>query len=323
MSVAARRDGERGQVFVFVAVLLTGLIGMAALVIDVGSWFHGQRHLQTAADAAALAGAQELPDQTMATSAALDYAQRNFGGIPAPTITFPASDTIDVAATATAPGILSKIYGSFFNSITLGAHAQAKIGPPEYLKNVAPIVVKDTVACTTGSCFGQTKRLNFSESNLSSSSFGLIDLSCYSQTSAACSQSAPGASTLAGWITCTPCYSGYLPTGVSYDAVTGQKIGPITQALTSAGDNRTPLFFPVFDTADNVSKTFHVVGWAAFVLDPSPNGVLEWKQQNPSCDPDCKVIQGHFVTYLATALASGGTIPGGTDYGVRVVTLTQ
>ena len=34
---------------------------MGALVIDGGSWFRAQRHLQTSADAAALAGAQDLP----------------------------------------------------------------------------------------------------------------------------------------------------------------------------------------------------------------------------------------------------------------------
>ncbi len=60
-SLLTRSRDESGQVLVFVAVILTVLVGMAALVVDVGSWYQAQRHLQTAADAAALAGAQELP----------------------------------------------------------------------------------------------------------------------------------------------------------------------------------------------------------------------------------------------------------------------
>ena len=40
------------------------LLGMAGLVIDVGSWYRDQRDLQADADAAALAGAQELPNDT-------------------------------------------------------------------------------------------------------------------------------------------------------------------------------------------------------------------------------------------------------------------
>ena len=89
-ALSARLGCESGQVFVFVAFILIALVGMAALVIDVGSWFHAQRKLQTAADAAALAGAQHLPtQQSTALAVALDYAQRNDAGIPAPTVTFP------------------------------------------------------------------------------------------------------------------------------------------------------------------------------------------------------------------------------------------
>ena len=59
------------------------LVGMAALVVDGGSWYQADRQLQTAADAAALAGAQHLPtEQTEARTVALDYAQKNYAGIP-------------------------------------------------------------------------------------------------------------------------------------------------------------------------------------------------------------------------------------------------
>ena len=95
---------------------------MAALVIDVGSWFHAQRKLQTAADAAALAGAQHLPtQQSTALTVALDYAQRNDSGIPAPTVTFPNTATIHVAAKADTPGIFAPVLNSAFGVVTVHA----------------------------------------------------------------------------------------------------------------------------------------------------------------------------------------------------------
>jgi Putative Flp pilus-assembly TadE/G-like/von Willebrand factor type A domain len=71
-----RHNNERGQVFVFLAVTLVVLLGSAALVIDVGRAYLAKRHLQASADAAATAGALELPDQVVAQDYALDYSGR-------------------------------------------------------------------------------------------------------------------------------------------------------------------------------------------------------------------------------------------------------
>ena len=103
---------------------------MAALVIDVGSWYHAQRKLQTAADAAALAGAQELPTQpsTAHDRRAIDYAQRNYAGMPAPTVTFP--DRGDDRRTRHRRHARDlrpeRINSSTFSVVTVHAHAQAR-----------------------------------------------------------------------------------------------------------------------------------------------------------------------------------------------------
>ena len=55
---------EEGQTIVIVALCLVVFIGAAGLVIDVANLYVTQRHLQTAADAAALAAAQDLPNST-------------------------------------------------------------------------------------------------------------------------------------------------------------------------------------------------------------------------------------------------------------------
>lgn len=66
---------ERGAVLVFVAPLVAALFGITALVVDMGNARQESRHVQGAADAAALAGARELPvgpppDQSVADAAA-------------------------------------------------------------------------------------------------------------------------------------------------------------------------------------------------------------------------------------------------------------
>lgn len=64
---------ERGQVIVLVVAMLVVLLGFAALVIDVGYAYYAHRQLQASADAAALAGAQELPNQANAEAIARQY----------------------------------------------------------------------------------------------------------------------------------------------------------------------------------------------------------------------------------------------------------
>ncbi|MCJ7491590.1 MAG: pilus assembly protein TadG-related protein, partial [Dehalococcoidia bacterium] len=62
---------------ILVGVMMTGLIGFSALAIDVGSLVSDKRDLQNAADAMALAGAQDLPSQVDASSTARTWATKN------------------------------------------------------------------------------------------------------------------------------------------------------------------------------------------------------------------------------------------------------
>ncbi len=64
---------EGGQAIVLVVISLVVLLGMAALVIDIGYVYYTHRSLQASADAAALAGAQELPDPVKAVDVAKQY----------------------------------------------------------------------------------------------------------------------------------------------------------------------------------------------------------------------------------------------------------
>jgi hypothetical protein len=71
---------ERGQGLVLAALSMVVVMGFAAMAVDVGSFMHDRRQLQNAADAAALAGAAGLPDASLATEKAHEWATKNFDG---------------------------------------------------------------------------------------------------------------------------------------------------------------------------------------------------------------------------------------------------
>jgi Flp pilus assembly protein TadG len=91
---ATRRDAD-GQVLVMFAILLVVLLGFTGLAIDVGRQKAEERHIQTAADAAALAGCRSLiagESDGAASTAARAVARINLVGSPSGTITSIAPD---------------------------------------------------------------------------------------------------------------------------------------------------------------------------------------------------------------------------------------
>jgi hypothetical protein len=80
------RNGESGQTLPLFGLFITTLLLFALAVVDVGFFLHERQQVQAAADAAALAGAQELPDSTTnAQNVALEYLTKN--GIPTDGVT--------------------------------------------------------------------------------------------------------------------------------------------------------------------------------------------------------------------------------------------
>src|SRR6204780_3433917 len=77
--IGAVRNGQRGQTFVLVAIMLPVLLGMAALVIDLGYVYVSYQQLLSETQAAALAGGGAIPNVTgpTATAAALSYSGLN------------------------------------------------------------------------------------------------------------------------------------------------------------------------------------------------------------------------------------------------------
>ena len=72
------RDRETGQILVLAALLLTVLMVAAAIAIDMGFLRYQRRRMQSAADAAAIAGASELNYSDWLTSAQTDSSYNGF-----------------------------------------------------------------------------------------------------------------------------------------------------------------------------------------------------------------------------------------------------
>lgn len=114
------------MVLVFVAIIMVALLGMAAIAIDLGSYWQAQRQAQAAADAAVLAALQDLPNGVTATATATTYADKNFKG-STPNVVTPYkqdSNQIKVTISKKVPSILGGVFG--IGSTTVSASAAAK-----------------------------------------------------------------------------------------------------------------------------------------------------------------------------------------------------
>ena len=158
-----RKNNERGQSMVITVVFMVVLLGFAALVIDVGSWYRAHRSAQATADASALAGAAVLPDTAAATAladAVRREERRQWIGRPRWYAESRSRsqgyemDTITVKVTRPSPGFFAKVFGSAFGSVTVSGTATARAYNVQGIQNgIAPITVNykhPLLNCTRG-----------------------------------------------------------------------------------------------------------------------------------------------------------------------------
>ena len=136
---------NKGQVLVIVVLMLIGLVGMLALVLDGGSLFTHRRTAQLAADAGALAGARAYcltinssPGGAVsaAENAAIQYVGLNDADLVDVTVEAGSGDvTVDTSIT----------YDTFFlgilgrSQMTAPASATAGCTPPTEGRSVLPV----------------------------------------------------------------------------------------------------------------------------------------------------------------------------------------
>lgn len=151
---------ERGQVLIWVVMVLALLLGVSAFAVDVGHAMLVRKQLQASADAAALAAAQHLADGTWA-SVAMTYSGKGtlngYGGytLDTPVITTKCSSTVKaygVACSSTMPNLVivqetahvNTFFASVlgFKTLTVNAVSAAAKGARPTPYNVA--IVLDT-----------------------------------------------------------------------------------------------------------------------------------------------------------------------------------
>jgi hypothetical protein len=305
----SRAEHEGGQTIVLTVIALVSLLGMAALVLDVGAWFHEKRHLQATADAAALAGAQKLPmDPGGAQAQAIVYGNKNGGGVAAADVTVTSSrvanDTIAVKAQRDSDGIFSQLFGVV--SVNIGAKAKVRVGSPYQARYVAPMVVScehELIQNCDGKGspkFGVRTNLNFDPMG-APGAFGMLNLDGAKGT--------VGTSKEATWI--LKGFDKYLGLG-NYKSDPGAKFA--SQEIRGALDERittgTPLLFPVFRilTGQGQNAEYEIMGWIGFVI------------ESYTVNGNNAVLRGYFTEFIAKGIQAGsGTAP--PTFGVRTVQL--
>ena len=121
------RKNENGQVLVVVALMMVVLISFAALIIDVGAMYLTKTNMQNAADSAAIAGAQALPNATNAINAAKNYAELNGAEKVNTTVTTPYkgdSNMIEVVCTKDVQFSFAGVLGFINRNVSARAVAE-------------------------------------------------------------------------------------------------------------------------------------------------------------------------------------------------------
>jgi Flp pilus assembly protein TadG len=300
------RERESGQAIALVVVFVTIVLGAAAAVLDVGAWFREDRDLQATVDAAALAGAQALPqDPATATSLAVTYGDKNGGGISAANVSFATTgttgDTIVVSASRPAGGFFTKIFG--IDSATVRATAKARAAVPATARFAAPIAVDEQHPMISGSgcpCFGQSTVLDFY--TVGPGAFKLVNIDG--------SRGGTGPQILGRWIRLG--FDGYMPVDWYYsDPGYKPSSSHIKSALTARiGD---VLLFPVYRRTREQGAGFEyeVVGWVGFRLDD-----YDIRGSNTG------LLYGEFVSITWEGI-QGESGTESEDFGVRVVSLVE
>lgn len=302
--MSARR--EQGQATVITVLFLVVLLCMAAAVLDVGSWFREQRATQATADAAALAGAQALPnDPGQAASLAIAYADKNGGGVSGADVSVTskvgANDTIVVKAERPTPGFFAKIFG--VDSVEVSATAKARSASPAAARWAAPIAVDVQHPLLSGSgcpCFNQETVLDVEK--VGPGAFRLINLDD--------SHGGVGPSELGEWI--QRGFDGYMPIDW-YFSDPGFK--PSSSSVKNALESRIGdvLLFPVYRETHEQGAGFeyHVIGWVGFHLTG-----IEIRGSNTG------KLSGWFESITWEGIQSESA-PSNPDLGVRVISLVE
>jgi hypothetical protein len=311
---------QDGQAIVLMVLALLVLLAMAALVLDAGSWYRTDRRLQQTADAAALAGVQELPGKpALAKVTAYDYAKKNGGDVALGDIDVK-GNTIKVTAQKDEEGFFSKVMG--VDETHISASAKARIDSPRSVRYVAPMVVhcdhpliRNCDGDNGAIAFGVPTALDYNKFG-APGAFGMLNLGKHGAD--ADSSGTPGTSEQADWI--TRGFDKYLNANEYYKSNPGAKFssseikGALDGRTCDAADLDCPaLLFPVYETLEGTGESakYYIIGWIGFRL-------TGWVQRGHEA-----TLIGYFTEFIANGIlaSSGPGIP--PTFGVKSIELIE
>ena len=297
---------RRGAVVVLMAAAVVGLTGMAALAVDAGMLYLNKYQLANAADAAALAGAQELPgrpDDAVSTASSIATANSKPGATPdnIQPVLSKNNTAITVTISRNVPLYFAKVLGLASSQVTATATAEVKTYTGGSNGIVPFGIVKQNFI------FGQTYNLKLGagdgfHGNFQALALGGSGASAYTNN---IKYGYKGTFKIGDWIlTETGNMSGPTASGVSY------RIGldPASTFDNVSANSSRIIIVPVLESllVDGRSDVL-VVGFAAFFLEGSGGG------------GNTSYVYGKFREMVTPGESSNG-VP---YYGLSVVTLTK
>ena len=311
-----REHGERGATAIIVAVLMTVLLGCVAFVVDIGQITVEKVQLQTGADAAALAVAQDCllqgtPACTLtaaATAQSLANLNHNTGltGVEAPV--FPSVRSVKITTFAKNSGGdgVAMTFARFLgvDTVQVSATATAAWESPYAGATALPIVISECQFNLSGTV--QVVRLENAPSCTSADGTGAA---------------IPGGF---GWLDSDPgkCGLALSLANATVSSSAGLGTPSLCKPTFESLKNET-ILLPVYDrvTGTGTNVTYRIKGFAAFELRGFSFSGLEWNNYGtPSCNGNCKGLIGKFVRFVITDPSWSG---GGPDLGAGRLRLTQ
>lgn len=147
---------ESGQMLVLMGAGLAAFVALVGLSVDVGQVVFTRTDLQKVADAAAFAGAQDLPSSSSATTNANNYVGLNASNTAAAVVisqTYNANDTIQVTATRKVDYAFLRVVG--LKGKTVSAKAKVRVGTYNGGSGIVPwgLVASSNKDFLGNSCF--------------------------------------------------------------------------------------------------------------------------------------------------------------------------
>lgn len=167
-------DDQRGFALVMVTAGMVALLGFTALVTDIGLLVTNRQQLINTMDAAALAGAQELPDNpAQAIQVARDYAEKNnFDSDNLITSVSWDNKSITVSGNKDVNLTFAKILG--ISTTTVSANSRAAIEGLTSFTGIAPLTISDKEL--EGINFGDKRTLKHGDPANGPGNFGALAL---------------------------------------------------------------------------------------------------------------------------------------------------